>query len=100
VFGALAASLADAVPLLSRKVFVFPYDFTFTWAAGPLAKGSNICHGTGGNGYAFLNLYRRTQDDMWLERARAFAMTAIGQCHEARKEILVLDQRRGACDLP
>ncbi len=33
----------------------------FTWAAGPLAKGSNLCHGTGGNGYAFLKLYRRTR---------------------------------------
>src|SRR5262249_5688216 len=34
----------------------------FIWAAGPLAKGSNLCHGTGGNGYAFLKLYRRTND--------------------------------------
>ena len=25
----------------------------FAWSAGPLAKGSNLCHGTGGNGYAF-----------------------------------------------
>ena len=30
----------------------------FTWAAGPLTKGSNLCHGTGGNGYAFLKLHR------------------------------------------
>ena len=30
----------------------------FAWAAGPLTKGSNLCHGTGGNGYAFLRLYR------------------------------------------
>src|SRR5262249_13988403 len=30
------------------------------WAAGPLTKGSNLCHGTGGNGYAFLKLYQRT----------------------------------------
>ena len=58
----------------------------FSWAAGPLAKGSNLCHGTGGNGYAFLKLHRRTRDAMWLERARAFAMTAIAQCREARKE--------------
>ena len=50
-----------------------------TWLAGPLAKGANLCHGTGGNGYAFLKLYRRTQDIKWLERARAFAMHAIGQ---------------------
>jgi hypothetical protein len=55
-----------------------------TWSAGPLAKGSNLCHGTGGNGYAFLKLYRRTRDVRWLERARAFAMTAISQCREAR----------------
>jgi hypothetical protein len=49
------------------------------WAAGPLTKGSNLCHGTGGNGYAFLKLYRRTRDDVWLQRARAFAMHGIGQ---------------------
>jgi Lanthionine synthetase C-like protein len=51
----------------------------FTWAAGPLTKGSNLCHGTGGNGYAFLKLYRRTKDSIWLDRARQFAMTAIVQ---------------------
>jgi hypothetical protein len=55
-----------------------------TWKAGPLAKGSNLCHGTGGNGYAFLKLYRRARDTRWLEFARAFAMTAIAQCREAR----------------
>jgi hypothetical protein len=59
----------------------------FVWAAGPLAKGSNLCHGTGGNGYAFLKLYRRTNDPVWLERARAFAMTAIAQCREAREQV-------------
>jgi hypothetical protein len=51
----------------------------FAWAAGPLTKGSNLCHGTGGNGYAFLKLYRRTNDAIWLDRARQFAMTAIFQ---------------------
>ena len=50
-----------------------------TWQAGPLVKGSNLCHGTGGNGYAFLKLYARTGDDKWLARARAFAMHAIRQ---------------------
>jgi Lanthionine synthetase C-like protein len=59
----------------------------FAWAAGPLAKGSNLCHGTGGNGYAFLKLYRRTNDVMWRERARAFAMTAIAQYREARDQL-------------
>jgi hypothetical protein len=49
------------------------------WAAGPLRKGSNLCHGTAGNGYAFLKLYERTRDVGWLSRARAFAMHAIAQ---------------------
>jgi hypothetical protein len=56
----------------------------FTWAAGPLAKGWNLCHGTGGNGYAFLKLHSRTGDVLWLERAHAFATTAIAQFREAR----------------
>jgi Lanthionine synthetase C-like protein len=59
----------------------------FVWTAGPLAKGSNLCHGTAGNGYAFLKLYKRTNDAVWLERARSFAMTAIAQCREARQEV-------------
>lgn len=49
------------------------------WRAGPLKKGANLCHGTAGNGYAFLKLYRRTQDEKWLLRARQFAMHAIAQ---------------------
>jgi hypothetical protein len=59
----------------------------FAWTTGPLAKGSNLCHGTGGNGYAFLKLQRRTGDAIWLERARAFAMTAAAQCRETRAEL-------------
>lgn len=55
-----------------------------TWRAGPLAKGPGLCHGTAGNGYAFLKLYRRTGAPYWLERARHFAMHAIAQ-HERDK---------------
>jgi hypothetical protein len=56
------------------------------WAAGPLRKGSNLCHGTAGNGYAFLKLHQRTNDAQWLARARAFAMHAVDQfeAHAAR----------------
>jgi lantibiotic modifying enzyme len=57
-----------------------------TWHAGPLRKGANLCHGTAGNGYAFLKLYQRTQNDLWLERARAFAMNAIDQ-YRISKEV-------------
>jgi hypothetical protein len=52
------------------------------WRAGPLNKGSNLCHGTGGNGDAFLKLHQRTRDPLWLERARAFAMHGIAQTEE------------------
>ena len=38
-----------------------------------------MCHGTGGNGYAFLKLYQRNGDPKWLARARAFAMHGIAQ---------------------
>ncbi len=55
-----------------------------TWRAGPLAKGANLCHGTAGNGYAFLALFDRTGDERWLERARRFAMHAVAQVEQAR----------------
>jgi hypothetical protein len=51
------------------------------WRAGPHGdeKGANICHGTAGNGYAFLKTFERTGDERWLERARRFAMHALEQ---------------------
>lgn len=57
-----------------------------TWRAGPLRKGANLCHGTAGNGYAFLKLFERTGDEVWLQRARAFAMHAMEQVEWQRAE--------------
>jgi len=83
----MVTTFADA-PFTSPELETLLLDGgRYTWAVGPLAKGSNLCHGTGGNGYAFLKLYRRTGDAVWLERARAFAMTSIAQCREAREEL-------------
>jgi hypothetical protein len=56
------------------------------WNAGPLTKGYGLCHGTAGNGYAFLALYRRTGLPLWLERARLFAMHAIAQRERMKRE--------------
>ena len=56
------------------------------WNAGPLAKGPGVCHGTAGNGYAFLKLHRRTGDPIWLARARSFAMHAVAQSERARQQ--------------
>jgi hypothetical protein len=51
------------------------------WEAGPpgMEKGSGICHGTAGNGYAFLEAFERTGGERWLERARRFAVHALEQ---------------------
>ena len=50
-----------------------------TWAAGPLRNRAGLCHGTAGNAYAFLALHARTGDELWLDRARRFAMHALAQ---------------------
>jgi acetyl esterase/lipase len=55
-----------------------------TWHAGPLVKGPGLCHGTAGNGYAFLRVYALTGDELWLDRARRFAMHALEQVDRAR----------------
>ncbi|WP_437813724.1 lanthionine synthetase C family protein [Sorangium sp. So ce1078] len=71
------AELPEALPLLvqgARSIV----------AAGPLAKGVALCHGTDGNGAALLEMHRRTQDAFWLDRARELAMWAIAQSEAER----------------
>jgi hypothetical protein len=55
------------------------------WQAGPLRKGAGLCHGTAGNGFAFLKLFGLTDDERWLDRARRFAMHAIEQVDRERE---------------
>ena len=57
-----------------------------TWRAGSPAKGAGLCHGTAGNGYAFLTLFERTGDERWLDRARRFAVHSIAQVERARAD--------------
>ena len=57
-----------------------------TWHAGPVIKGSNLCHGTAGSALACLKLWRRFRDDQWLDRARRLAMHAIEQCERHRTQ--------------
>lgn len=52
------------------------------WEAGPIRNAPGLCHGTAGNAYALLALWRRTNDEEWLERARAFAQHAAAQVDE------------------
>lgn len=74
--GALSAFPEDRDPQMES---LFAASGELTFRAGPLTKGPNLCHGTGGNGILFLKLYARTGDTKWLERARAFAMHGIQQ---------------------
>lgn len=80
----LVTSLATFAPENERLTELLLEAGELTWRAGPLAKGSGLCHGTAGNGYAFLKLLERTGNELWLERARVFAMHAIEQVDEAR----------------
>ena len=50
--------------------------------AGPIRDAPGLCHGTAGNAYALLALWRRTGDEQWLERARAFAQHAAAQVED------------------
>ncbi|KAL3313364.1 hypothetical protein Ciccas_008034, partial [Cichlidogyrus casuarinus] len=43
------------------------------WRRGFLKKGPGICHGVAGSGYAFLLMHRLTGEQVWLDRAIAFA---------------------------
>jgi Lanthionine synthetase C-like protein len=55
------------------------------WRAGAHReeKGHGICHGTAGNGFALLKTFARTGDELWLERARRFAVHALAQAEQA-----------------
>ena len=82
----VVASLAPLAPDDDEHGRLLLAGGELTWQAGPLSKGSNLCHGTAGNGYAFLALFERTRDELWLERARAFAMHSVAQVARARAE--------------
>ena len=82
----MVASLATLAPDDERLTELLLGGGELTWRAGPIRKGAQLCHGTAGNGYAFLKLFERTGDELWLERARAFAMHSIEQVAAARAE--------------
>ena len=75
-----AASYLDEELLLAGAELI--------WRAGPhgAEKGAGLCHGTAGNGFALLAAFGRTGDERWLERARRFAVHALGQVERERQE--------------
>ena len=78
--------VVSAVSYLNEELLLAGAELT--WRAGPhgMEKGSSICHGTAGNGYAFLAALARTGDERWLDRARRFAVHALAQVERARAE--------------
>jgi hypothetical protein len=82
----IVASLATLAPGDDELTELLVAGGELTWRAGPLRKGANLCHGTAGNGFAFLKLFERTGDELWLARARAFAMHSIAQVERAGTE--------------
>jgi hypothetical protein len=75
--------VATLAPFIDEELAVAAGELT--WRAGPLRKGATLCHGTAGNGYAFLALFDVSGDELWLSRARAFAMHANKQVEQARE---------------
>jgi len=76
----MIATLGDLMPLELALA-----GGELTWRAGPLRKGAGLCHGTAGNGYAFLRLFALTGDERWLDRARRYAMHAVAQVERQRR---------------
>ena len=42
------------------------------WERGLLKKGYGLCHGTCGNAFMLMALYKATGDKLWLNRAQRF----------------------------
>jgi Lanthionine synthetase C-like protein len=74
-----APGIVISAPYLDEELMLAGAELA--WRAGPhgMEKGPCICHGTAGNGYAFLKAFERTGDERWLERARRFAVHALEQ---------------------
>jgi hypothetical protein len=79
--------VATAAPYLDEELLLAGAELTWRAGAHSEEKGSGICHGTAGNGFALLKTFERTGDERWLERARRFAVHAIGQVERARAEV-------------
>ena len=76
--------VASAYDFLDEELLLAGAELTWRAGAHGAEKGSGLCHGTAGNGYALLKTFARTQDERWLERARRFALHALAQARRAR----------------
>jgi lanthionine synthetase-like protein len=75
--------VATAASYLDEELLLAGAELTWRAGAHREEKGPGLCHGTAGNGFALLKTFERTGDELWLERARRFAVHALGQTQAA-----------------
>jgi hypothetical protein len=78
--------VTSAAPYLDEELLLAGAELACRAGPSSLEKGAGICHGTAGNGYAFLKAFARTGDERWLERARRFAVHALHQVERLRAQ--------------
>ncbi len=78
--------VASAAGYLDEELLLAGAETVWRAGAHGRQKGAGLCHGTAGNGYALLKTFERTQDELWLDRARRFAVHALEQAAAARSE--------------
>ena len=78
--------VATAAPYLDEELLLGGAELTWRAGAHGEEKGAGLCHGTAGNGYALLKAFERTGEELWLDRARRFAVHALGQVERSRAE--------------
>ena len=76
--------LAGAWEYLDEELLLAGAELVWRAGAHGDEKGHGICHGTSGNGFALLKAFARTGDERWLDRARRFAVHALGQAVRLR----------------
>ena len=76
--------VASAAAYLDEELLLAGAELTWRAGAHGDERGSSICHGTAGNGYALLKTFERTGDERWLDRARRFAVHALAQVRRQR----------------
>lgn len=76
--------LTSAASYLKEELLVAGAELVWLAGASTQVTGPSICCGTVGSGYALLKTFARTGDERWLDRARRFAVHALGQVERSR----------------
>jgi dienelactone hydrolase len=87
--------LAGAWEYLDEELLLAAAELIWRADAHGDEKGHGICHGTSGNGFALLKAFARTGDERRLERARRFAVHALGQVERLPPRTAVAGTRSG-----